>query len=54
MILGKIASYPFRLARSFVNHANEEQRRHKVFPVPVGDSSKAFSPFYSASMTLDM
>ena len=32
----------------------DEQSKERVFPVPVGDSSKAFCDFDRASMTLDM
>ena len=39
---------------SFSCQARVEHRRHKVLPVPVGDSSKAFVPALNAPIACDM
>ena len=57
-ILGDFSSskllLSFKSFRFFANQAKEAQSKHKVFPVPVGDSKAAMQPLLSDSMTFDM
>jgi hypothetical protein len=42
------------LSLSRLSHAKEAQSKESVLPVPVGLSSKAFSPLFKARITLVM
>lgn len=42
-----VSSPDWTCALRVVNHPRQEQSRHKVFPVPVGDSSKPLTPLKS-------